>query len=77
MILPKLRMLRDANPITGQVWVVDENNHCVAQFRIKKPECHIAKATSDVMDAGLNHEMAEALITRLNTQWTIRQTQLK
>lgn len=73
MILPKLRMLRDTNPITGQVWVVDENNHCVAQFRIKKPECHIANATSDIMDASLNHEMAEALIINLHSLWTLKQ----
>lgn len=73
--LPSLRILRDANPVTGQVWVVDENNHQVACFRIKKPECHLSGATTEVFDAWRNMMMARALIEHLSFVWSTNEDQ--
>ena len=67
--IPKLRTMRDSNPITGEVHVVDENNHQVACFRIKRPECHVKGANTDVMDAGRNMVMAQSLIELLYVMW--------
>lgn len=69
--LPKLRTMRDSDPITGEVWVVDENNHQVACFRIKRPECHLKGATKDIMDASRNMVVAQSLIEHLYTMWDI------
>lgn len=66
---PHLRTMRDSDPITGEVWVVDENNHQVACFRVKRPECHLHRATSEVMDASLNFMLANALIDYLVDLW--------
>lgn len=61
--------MRDSDPITGEIWVVDENNHWVACFRIKRPECHLAGATKDTMDAGRNLMLAKELIEHLYSMW--------
>jgi hypothetical protein len=68
--IPKLRTMRDSKPITGQVWVVDENNHMVASFNIKRPECHLARSTSEILDSSLNLAMAQKLIEHLNERWS-------
>ena len=69
--LPKLRIMRDSDPITGEVWVVDENNHCVASFRVMLPECHMAGATTENMHASRNKVLADALIEHLMAMWDI------
>jgi len=69
--LPKLRTMRDSDPITGEVWVVDENNHCVASFRVMLPECHMAGATTETMHASRNKTLADALIEHLMAMWDI------
>lgn len=70
MRIPELRTLRDSNPITGEVWVVDENNHVVASFKIKNRESHLKQFTGEEsVNAGLNKEMAESLIQELQNGW--------
>lgn len=69
--IPMLRTMRDSDPITGEVWVVDENNHQVACFRVKRPECHMKGATKDNMDAALNLDLAKSLIEYLSDRWNI------
>ena len=61
--------MRDSNPMTGQVWLVDENNHMVATFKIMRPECHIAGANHENVDASRNLTMADALIEHLEFMW--------
>ena len=69
--IPKLTTMRDSNPITGEVWVVDENKHQVASFRVKLPQCHLMGAIDSTMDASRNLLLAEALIEHLYSVWDI------
>lgn len=68
--LPKLRIMRDSNPVTGQIWVVDENNHMVASFKIMLPEYHVKGATVENVDIYNNILMAKALIEHLECIWS-------
>ena len=68
--IPQLRILRDTVPfMTGTIWVVDENNHRVATFAVKLPECHIKGATTETFNAGLNLDLAQEFIHDLQSIW--------
>lgn len=67
--IPQLRILRDTQPFPGAVWVVDENNHQVACFRVKLPECHLKGATTETFNAGLNLQLAQEFIHDLQSIW--------
>lgn len=70
MNIPQLHITRTE---TGEIFVADENNHTVAMFRIMLPRCHLKGSDEEVMDAGLNLDMAKNLIDKITVAWIYRE----
>lgn len=65
--IPRLE-LRGGSP--GEIFIVDECGHVVANFRAKTPDCHKAPyAGRDNFDAGINMDAAKWLIAEMRRRW--------
>lgn len=62
---PRLRVMRDSDPITGQVWVMDETGRTWASFAIRHPD-------SGEMMASRNLDEARWFIDSLRMGWMCR-----
>jgi len=67
MSKPKLTIKR---ALDGSMFVFDENNHCIAHFRVMTPNCHQPGFTgTENRDAGLNLDLAQAMVEAVQKAW--------
>jgi hypothetical protein len=71
MKTPKLELRSSVTRSSpGEVFIVDENNHIVASFRVRTPDCHFAdRAERENYDASINLDAAKWLLEEIQRRW--------